>query len=150
VYWPFFSDDGGAAVIIIAAGIAYWVNDLQRRTIVSGAILLALWLGYIVYSNARWFVGAEVVFAPMIAFSTLDARSAKVIAARIAAFAIAKHRRGWQGAFLATPICSSTWGVMGELFHTATDTAFADLLVDGQRETWPIRSVAIMRRPGTL
>jgi hypothetical protein len=28
----------------------------------------------------------------------------------------------------------------GELFHNATGTAFADLLVDGHRETWPIRS----------
>jgi hypothetical protein len=28
----------------------------------------------------------------------------------------------------------------GELFHTGTGTAFADLLVDGHRETWPIRS----------
>src|SRR5262245_27921564 len=28
----------------------------------------------------------------------------------------------------------------GELFHTAAGTAFADLLVDGHRETWPIRS----------
>jgi hypothetical protein len=28
----------------------------------------------------------------------------------------------------------------GELFHTATGTAFAYLLVDGHRETWPIRS----------
>jgi hypothetical protein len=27
-----------------------------------------------------------------------------------------------------------------ELFHTATGTAFADLLVDGHRESWPIRS----------
>ena len=27
-----------------------------------------------------------------------------------------------------------------ELFHTATGTAIADLLVDGHRETWPIRS----------
>jgi hypothetical protein len=27
-----------------------------------------------------------------------------------------------------------------ELFHTATGTAFSDLLVDGHRETWPIRS----------
>jgi len=26
-----------------------------------------------------------------------------------------------------------------ELFHTATGTAFADILVDGHRETWPIR-----------
>jgi hypothetical protein len=31
-------------------------------------------------------------------------------------------------------------GACGELFHTATGTAFADLLVDGHRETWPIRS----------
>jgi hypothetical protein len=27
-----------------------------------------------------------------------------------------------------------------ELFHTATGTAFADIRVDGHRETWPIRS----------
>jgi hypothetical protein len=27
-----------------------------------------------------------------------------------------------------------------DLFHTATGIAFADLLVDGHRETWPIRS----------
>src|SRR5262245_37598777 len=27
-----------------------------------------------------------------------------------------------------------------ELFHTATGSAFADILVDGHRETWPIRS----------
>jgi hypothetical protein len=79
----------GAAVMIIAAGIPYWVNDLQWRTVVSGAILLALWLGYIVYSNPSWFIGAGVVFAPLIAFCILDARSAKVIAARVAAFAIA-------------------------------------------------------------
>jgi hypothetical protein len=31
-------------------------------------------------------------------------------------------------------------GACDELFHTATGTAFADLLVDGHRETWPIRS----------
>src|SRR6266568_5347367 len=79
----------GAAVMIIAAGIAYWVNDLRWRTIVSGALLLALWVGYIVYSNPSWFVGAGFVFAPLIAFSILDARSARVIAARVAAFAIA-------------------------------------------------------------
>src|SRR6266567_9078921 len=28
----------------------------------------------------------------------------------------------------------------GELFHSATGTAFADLLIDGHRESWPIRS----------
>src|SRR5258708_14428031 len=27
-----------------------------------------------------------------------------------------------------------------DLFHTATGTGFADLLVDGHRESWPIRS----------
>jgi hypothetical protein len=79
----------GAALMIIAAGIAYWVNDLRWRTIVSGVLLLALWLGYIVYSNPSWFVGAGFVFAPLIAFSILDARSIRVIAARVAAFAIA-------------------------------------------------------------
>lgn len=79
----------GAALMIIAAGMSYWVNDLQWRTIVSGALLLALWLGYIVYSNPSWFVGAGFVFAPLIAFCIFDASSAKVIAARIAAFAIA-------------------------------------------------------------
>ena len=31
-------------------------------------------------------------------------------------------------------------GACGELFHTATGTAYADLLVDGHRETSPIRS----------
>jgi hypothetical protein len=43
-----------------------------------------------------------------------------------------------------------------ELFHTATGTAFADIMVDGHRETSPIRSkrfevgcgAAITRRPG--
>jgi hypothetical protein len=37
-----------------------------------------------------------------------------------------------------------------ELFHTASGTAFADLLVDGHRETWPIRSKRFrgwLRRP---
>ena len=27
-----------------------------------------------------------------------------------------------------------------ELFHTADGTAFADLMIDGHRETWPVRS----------
>src|SRR5262249_51289050 len=27
-----------------------------------------------------------------------------------------------------------------DLFHTATGTAFADTMIDGHRETWPIRS----------
>jgi hypothetical protein len=31
-------------------------------------------------------------------------------------------------------------GASDDLFHTATGTAFADLLVDGHRESWPIRS----------
>ena len=31
-------------------------------------------------------------------------------------------------------------GTSIELFHTATDTAFADLVIEGHRETWPIRS----------
>ena len=31
-------------------------------------------------------------------------------------------------------------GLSGELFHTATGTAYADILVEGHRETWPIRS----------
>jgi hypothetical protein len=30
--------------------------------------------------------------------------------------------------------------IRGELFHTATGTAFADLLVNGHRQTWPVRS----------
>ena len=28
-----------------------------------------------------------------------------------------------------------------DLFHTPTGTAFADLVINGHRETWPIRSV---------
>jgi hypothetical protein len=35
----------------------------------------------------------------------------------------------------------TTIGAGDELFHTATGTAFADLLIDGHRETWPIRSL---------
>jgi hypothetical protein len=31
------------------------------------------------------------------------------------------------------PVCT-------ELFHTAAGTAYADLVIDGHRETWPIRS----------
>ena len=31
-------------------------------------------------------------------------------------------------------------GVGVELFHTATGTTFADLVISGHRETWPIRS----------
>src|SRR5262245_32371139 len=31
-------------------------------------------------------------------------------------------------------------GACSDLFHTATGTAFADIMVDGHRETWPIRS----------
>jgi hypothetical protein len=27
-----------------------------------------------------------------------------------------------------------------DLFHTASGTAFADIMVEGHRETWPIRS----------
>ena len=34
----------------------------------------------------------------------------------------------------------TTIGAGDELFHTATGTAFADLLIDGHRETWPIHS----------
>ena len=29
------------------------------------------------------------------------------------------------------------------LFHTASGTAYADLLIDGHRETWPIRSLRL-------
>jgi hypothetical protein len=79
----------GAALMMIAAGISYWVCDSQWKTLVSGVLLLALWLGFTVYSNPSWFVGAGFVFAPLFAFCILDARSARVIAARIAAFAIA-------------------------------------------------------------
>jgi hypothetical protein len=78
-----------AAMMMIGAGISYWVNDLRWKTIVGGALFLALWLGYIVYSNPAWFVGAGFIFAPLFAFCILDTRSAKVSAARIAAFAIA-------------------------------------------------------------
>ena len=33
-----------------------------------------------------------------------------------------------------------TLGPGDELFHTATGTAYADLQIDGHRETWPIHS----------
>ena len=47
---------------------------------------------------------------------------------------------GDSSAGLTTSTCSPRCVACGELFHTATGTAFADLLVDGHRETWPIRS----------
>ena len=34
----------------------------------------------------------------------------------------------------------TTLGARDELFHTATGTAYADLQIDGHRETWPIHS----------
>ncbi len=34
----------------------------------------------------------------------------------------------------------SLLGVSGSLFHTATGVAYADLVIDGHRETWPIRT----------
>jgi hypothetical protein len=79
----------GAATMMIAAGLSYYVSDLRWQTIVRGALVLALWLAYIIYSNPSWFGGAGFVFAPLFAFCILDARSVKVSAARIAAFAIA-------------------------------------------------------------
>jgi hypothetical protein len=79
----------GATSMIITAGISYCVNDRQWRSIIRGALLLALWLGFIIYSNPSWFVGAGFVFAPLIAFCILDGRSAHVITARAAAFAMA-------------------------------------------------------------
>jgi hypothetical protein len=33
--------------------------------------------------------------------------------------------------------------VSAELFHTADGTAFADLMIDGHRETWPVRSIRL-------
>src|SRR5258705_3391069 len=32
------------------------------------------------------------------------------------------------------------WPLVDSLFHSTTGTAFADLMIDGHRETWPIRS----------
>jgi hypothetical protein len=40
-------------------------------------------------------------------------------------------------------------GLTGELFHTPAGTAFADVAINGQRETWPIHSNrfrALLRR----
>jgi hypothetical protein len=31
-------------------------------------------------------------------------------------------------------------GACSDLFHTAAGMAFADIMIDGHRETWPIRS----------
>src|SRR6266699_6883556 len=33
--------------------------------------------------------------------------------------------------------------VSAQLFHTADGTAFADLMIDGHRETWPVRSTRL-------
>ena len=37
----------------------------------------------------------------------------------------------------------SDLAVSAELFHTADGTAFADLMIDGHRETWPVRSIRL-------
>ena len=34
----------------------------------------------------------------------------------------------------------STLAISAELFHTADGTAFADIVIDGHRETWPVHS----------
>src|SRR5260370_7114255 len=34
-------------------------------------------------------------------------------------------------------------GVSAKLFHAADGTAFADLMIDGHRETWPVRSLRL-------
>src|SRR5262249_12143160 len=47
---------------------------------------------------------------------------------------------GASGASLTIADMLTEIAACGELFHTATGTAFADVLVDGHRETWPIRS----------
>ena len=79
----------GAALMIVAAGISYSVTDLRWKTIARGTVFIALWLCFIIYSNPTWFVGAGFIFAPLLAFCVLDARSAKVVTARIVAFVAA-------------------------------------------------------------
>jgi hypothetical protein len=79
----------GAALMIVAAGLSYSVTDLRWKTIASGTVFIALWLCFIIYSNPTWFVGAGFIFAPLLAFCILNARSAKVVTARIAAFVAA-------------------------------------------------------------
>jgi hypothetical protein len=37
----------------------------------------------------------------------------------------------------------SNLAVCAQLFHTADGTAFADLTIDGHRETWPVRSIRL-------
>src|SRR3954464_9032928 len=34
-------------------------------------------------------------------------------------------------------------GADAELFHTADGIAFADLMIDGHRETWPVRGIRV-------
>src|SRR5271169_5592896 len=43
------------------------------------------------------------------------------------------------GAGVTTPAMLIDLAVRAELFHTANGTAFADLMIEGHRETWPIR-----------
>jgi hypothetical protein len=40
----------GAALMMMGAGILYYVNDLRWRTIVGAVLWFMLWLGYTVYS----------------------------------------------------------------------------------------------------
>jgi hypothetical protein len=78
-----------ASLMIIAASLSYRVTDLKWKSLVGTALWLALALGYSVYSNPAWFVGAGFIFAPLFAFCILDTRSGRVIAARTAPFVIA-------------------------------------------------------------
>jgi hypothetical protein len=128
----------GAAMMIIGAGISYWVNDLRWRTIISGAILIALWLGYIIYSNPSWFVGAGFVFAPLIAFCILDASSAKVMAARIAAFAIAFALLYAVGPldYIRTLFAYSSRLYFHSEWHRPQDALYASWVFESPRLLW--------------
>ena len=97
----------GAALMMVAAGISYSVTHLRWKTIASGTVFIALWLCFIIYSNPTWFVGAGFIFAPLLAFCILDARSAQVVAARIAAFLIAFALLDVLGPVMATSVPSS-------------------------------------------
>ena len=75
--------------MLIVASLSYRVNDLHWKRLLTTGLWLALTLAYSLARTPGWFVGAGFVFAPLIVFCALDARSARAIAGRVAAFAMA-------------------------------------------------------------
>jgi hypothetical protein len=85
-----------------------------------------------------WFVGAGFVFAALIAFCILDARSARVIAARVAAFAIAFALLDMVGAvdYLRTLFAYSSRIYFSSEWSRPQDVLYASWVFESPRLLW--------------